>query len=304
MQEQIESFRNFNRFYTRQIGLLNQTLLESDFSLAQARILFEIAHRDPCTSSDLSEFLSMDAAQVSRMIKVFEDQGLIRRIRSDGDSRERFLKLTAKGRRAFSSLNIRSSTEARNLLEKLSVENRSRLLHCMKTIESVLNPQSAEPADVKLRSPISGDIGWITYRHGVLYAEEYGFDETFEALVADILVQFIRKHNPERERLWIAELEGEKVGSVMIVDAGDSVAQLRLLLVEPWARGRKIGKRLVDECLTFARQKGYAKIKLWTQSNLEEASRLYLKTGFKVIEEKPNQSFGQDLVAQVWEMPL
>jgi DNA-binding MarR family transcriptional regulator/N-acetylglutamate synthase-like GNAT family acetyltransferase len=304
MKDQIESFRNFNRFYTRQIGLLNQTFLQSDFSLAQARVLFEIAHRDRCTASDLSEFLGMDAGQVSRMIKVFEDQGIIRRIRSDGDSRERFLKLTPKGRRSFSSLNLRSSTEAKNLLEKLSAENRERLLQCMKTIQTVLNPQPAEPADVKLRSHTSGDIGWITYRHGILYAEEYGFDQTFEALVADILVRFINNHNPERERIWIAELEGEKAGSVMIVDAGENVAQLRLLLVEPWARGQKIGKRLVDECTTFARQKGYEKIKLWTQSNLDEARHLYMKMGFKVIEEKPHKSFGQDLVAQVWEMPL
>ena len=304
MQDQIEAFRSFNRFYTRQIGLLNQFLLQSDFSLGQARLLFEIAHRDDCTASDLSESLDMDAGQVSRMIKAFEEQGIIRRIRSGDDSRERFLKLTSKGRKAFSTLNVRSAAEAKNLLGTLTAENRARLLHCMKTIQTVLQPELIEQASVNLRSHMPGDIGWITFRHGVIYSEEYGFDETFEALVADILVRFINKQNPERERLWIAELAGERVGSVMIVDAGDHVAQLRLLLVEPWARGRKIGKRLVDECIMFARLKGYRKIKLWTQSNLDEARRLYRKTGFKVVEEKSHKSFGHDLVAQVWEMQL
>ena len=304
MQDQIEAFRDFNRFYTRQIGVLNQTLLQSEFSLGQARALFEIAHRDDCTASDLSESHDMDAGQVSRMIKLIEEQGILRRIRSDGDSRERFLKLTTKGKKAFSALNTRSAAEAKNLLEKLSVENRERLLRCMKTIQTVLQPESMEPASASLRSHEPGDIGWITFRHGVLYSEEYGFDETFEALVADILVQFINKHDPERERIWIAELLGESVGSVMIVDAGDNVAQLRLLLVEPWARGRKIGKLLVDECTAFARRQGYRKIKLWTQSNLDEARQLYLKTGFQMVDEKPHTSFGHDLVAQVWELPL
>ena len=304
MQDQIDALRTFNRFYTRQIGLLNQTFLNSDFSLGQARAIFEIAHRDDCTASDLSDALDMDAGQVSRMIKMFEGQGILRRIRSDDDSRERFLKLTSKGRKAFSALNSRSAAEAKNLLEKLTAENRQRLLHCMKTIQTVLEPELTETETVNLRSHLPGDIGWITFRHGVIYSEEYGFDETFEALVADILARFVTKHDPERERIWIAELLGERVGSVLIVDAGDNVAQLRLLLVEPWARGRKIGQRLVDECTAFARLKGYRKIKLWTQSNLDDAQQLYLKTGFHVVEERPHKSFGHDLVAQVWERPL
>lgn len=304
MQDQVDAFRSFNRFYTRQIGLLNQTLLDSEFSLSQARILFEMAHRSECTASDLETALGMDAGYLSRMLGDFEKQRLIRRIRSTHDSRERWLKLTSKGKRAFAQLNQRSSAEAKMVLDKLSVENRGRLLHCMQTIESVLEPRLDDASAVTLRGHRPGDIGWITFRHGVLYHEEYGFDETFEALVADILVRFINKHDPERERIWIAELQGERVGSVMIVDAGDNVAQLRLLLVEPWARGRKIGKRLVEECLAFARAKGYRKMKLWTQSNLMEARQLYVKTGFQVVHEKAHKSFGHDLVAEVWERTL
>ena len=304
MDDQVDDFRSFNRFYTRQIGLLNQTLLESEFSLSQARILFEMAHRSECTATDLEDALGMDAGYLSRMIHDFEEEGLIRRIRSTHDSRERWLKLTSKGKKAFASLNQRSSSEAKTLLEKLSTENRGRLLHCMRTIETVLEPAPDDSAAVTLRPHRPGDIGWITYRHGVLYDQEYGFDETFEALVADILVRFMNKHDPERERIWIAELHGERVGSVMIVDAGDNVAQLRLLLVEPWARGRKIGKRLVEECLAFARAKGYRKMKLWTQSNLMEARQLYIKSDFQVVNEKAHKSFGHDLVAEVWERTL
>ncbi len=304
MQDLVDAFRSFNRFYTRQIGLLNQTFLDSDFSLSQARILFEVAHRSESTATDLEESLRMDAGYLSRMIREFEQQGLMRRVRSTHDSRERWLKLTSKGKKAFALLNQRSSSEAKTLLEKLSAENRGRLLHCMRTIETLLEPPLDDSAAVSLRSHQHGDIGWITYRHGVLYKEEYGFDETFEALVADILARFINKHDPERERIWIAELHGERVGSVMIVDAGNNVAQLRLLLVEPWARGRRIGKRLVDECVSFARAKGYLKMKLWTQSNLIEARQLYVKTGFQVVNEKTHKSFGHDLVAEVWEMTL
>src|SRR5918996_4979738 len=195
MQDQVEAFRSFNRFYTRQIGLLNQTLLDSEFSLSQARILFEMAHRSECTASDLEAVLGMDAGYLSRMIGDFEKQGLIRRIRSTHDSRERWLKLTSKGKKAFTQLNHRSSTEAKTLLEKLSAENRGRILHCMHTIETVLEPPAFDTSEVTLRSHRPGDIGWITFRHGVLYDQEYGFDETFEALVADILVCFINKHD-------------------------------------------------------------------------------------------------------------
>jgi DNA-binding MarR family transcriptional regulator/GNAT superfamily N-acetyltransferase len=304
MQQDIEAFRRFNRFYTRQIGLLNQTLLDSDYSLTQARILFELAHRQECTASDLMDTLEMDAGYVSRTITGFEKQGIVKRVPSKKDSRERLLKLTSKGKKIFGGLNERSSKQAQTMLEKLSVENRGRILHCMKTIETVLQPSDNPPPQSTLRSHAAGDIGWIIHRHGVLYSEEYGWDETFEALVADILVRFVQKHNPDRERIWIAELHGERVGSVMLVDAGENVAQLRLLLVEPWARGYKIGRQLVDACRDFSREKGYDKIKLWTQSNLFAARQLYISSGYTLVEKKPHRSFGKDLVAEIWELPL
>ena len=302
MQQEVDAYRAFNRFYTRQIGLLNRTLLESEFSLTQARILFEIAQREECNASDLIDALGMDAGYVSRNISAFEKEGILRRVRSDQDSRERWIKFTPKGKKLFATLNERSNQEAQSQLDKLSRENRERLLQGMRTIQTVLKPAPQEITGVTLRTHRPGDIGWITYRHGVLYSEEYGWDETFEALVADILVKFVNKHDPDRERIWIAELDGERVGSVMIVDAGNDIAQLRLLLVEPWTRGRKIGKLLVDECTKYSREKGYKKIKLWTQANLAAARQLYQKTGYKLVEEKPHHSFGHDLVSEVWEL--
>ena len=304
MDDQIQELRSFNRFYTRQLGLLDETLLQTDFSLTEARILFEIANRTDCTASDLASEFGIDSGYLSRSIAAFEKQGLVRRIRSNQDSRERFLKLTAKGKKTFASLNEKSNLDAQTLLNKLTQENRGRLLQSMKTIWNILEPPEETAQQAVLRNHRAGDIGWITYRHGTLYADEYGFDETFEALVAEILVKFIQKHNPERERIWIAELHGERAGSVMIVDAGDNIAQLRLLLVEPWARGRKIGRLLVEECNAFAREKGYRKIRLWTQSNLFEARQLYVKTGYHLVEEKCHRSFGQDLVAEFWERTL
>jgi GNAT superfamily N-acetyltransferase len=202
-------------------------------------------------------------------------------------------------------LNERSQRENEALLQSLSEEDQHRLLHAMHTLESLLGSRPSGTARLYLlRTHKPGDIGWIIHRHGVLYAEEYGFDETFEALVADILARFIQHHDPKREHLWIVEQDGERIGSVMIVDAGEAVAQLRILLVEPKVRGQGIGKRLVDECLDFSKRAGYKKIKLWTQSTLLEARHLYEKAGFKLIEEKPHQSFGHNLVAQIWELPI
>ena len=304
MQQEVDAYRAFNRFYTRQIGLLNRTYLNSEFSLTQARILFEIAQREECNASDLIDALGMDAGYVSRNITAFEKDGILRRIQSDQDSRERWIKFTPKGKKLFGTLNERTDEEAQSQLDKLSRENRERLLHGMRTIQTVLKPSSHDLTGVTLRTHRPGDIGWITYRHGIFYSEEYGWDETFEALVADILVKFVNKHDPDRERIWIAELDGERVGSVMIVDAGNDIAQLRLLLVEPWTRGRKIGKLLVDECTRYSREKGYKKIKLWTQANLAAARSLYQKTGYQLVEEKAHHSFGHDLVSEVWELFL
>jgi DNA-binding MarR family transcriptional regulator/N-acetylglutamate synthase-like GNAT family acetyltransferase len=303
INQQIDAFRAFNRFYTRQIGLLNRTLLESSFSLTQARILFELANREQATASDLMEDLGIDRGYLSRTLHAFEKQGLLQRKKSSEDSRQRFLKLTSKGKKLFSSLNHRSVVQAKDLLKKVPEAEREKLIGSMTVIERILEPN--EPASkVILRPHRPGDIGWITHRHGALYSEQYGWDETFEALVAEILARFAKSHNPERERIWIAEQAGESLGSVMVVDAGENVAQLRLLLVEPHARGKKIGQKLVDECIAFSRKKGYSKMRLWTQSCLFEARSLYIKSGFQLVEEKPHHSFGYDLVAQIWEKTL
>jgi DNA-binding MarR family transcriptional regulator/N-acetylglutamate synthase-like GNAT family acetyltransferase len=304
LHEGIALFRRFNRFYTKQIGLLTQGLLKTRFPLVQARVLYELAQQDQTTASALVGKLNIDPGYLSRILSRFEKEGLLRKNRSTSDYRQRILKLTTKGKKSFMELDERSRRVAEKMLLGLVEEDRRRLLYAMQTIEAILDIEPKPPAPYLLRPHRPGDIGWIIHRHGVVYAEEYDFDETFEALVAEILVQFIRKHDPKRECLWIAEQGGERVGSVMIVDAGDQVAQLRLLLVEPKARGQTVGTRLVDECINFSRRNQYRKIKLWTQSNLLEARHLYAKAGFQLVSESPHKSFGQDLIAEFWELPL
>ena len=304
MHERIKVFRGFNRFYTKQIGLLNQGLLKTRFSLTQARILFEIAQRDNSSMVDLCNELSIDPGYLSRIIGAFERDGLVQKITSRSDSRQRLLKLKDKGKEAFTLLDTRSTEEAETLLKRLSKKKQERLLNSMKIIKEILEDKPASSAPYILRPYRAGDIGWITHRHGALYAEEYGFDITFESLVAGILVDFIDQHDPKTENIWIAEQDGKKIGSVMIVDAGEGVAQLRLLLVEPEARRQGIGKFLIDHCINFSKFNGYKKIKLWTQSILSEARSLYIKAGFKIIEKKSHTSFGHNLTAETWELIL
>lgn len=304
LHEKVEAVRRFDRFYTSRIGLLKPGLLKTRFPLTQARIIFELAQHHDLTASALTRALDIDAGYLSRILSAFEKDGLLQKTPSKSDNRHRLLKLTAKGRKAFSVLNERSKRKNEALLQSLSQEDQQRLLQAMQTLESLLGAQSKPATPYLLRPHRAGDIGWIIHRHGVLYAEEYGFDETFEALVADILARFIQHHDPKREYLWLAEQEGERVGSIMLVDAGEDVAQLRILLVEPKARGRGIGKRLIAECLDFSKRAGYKKIKLWTQSLLVEARHLYEKAGFTLVEEKPHRSFGRDLTAQILELPL
>jgi DNA-binding MarR family transcriptional regulator/GNAT superfamily N-acetyltransferase len=280
LQEDVALFRRFNRFYTQQIGLLTRGLLKTRFPLIQARVLYELAQQDQTTASTLVAKLNIDPGYLSRILSIFEKEGLLRKNRSPSDSRQRILKLTTQGKNSFAELDERSRRVAEKMLLGLVEEDRHRLLHAMQTIETLLDTELKPPTPYLLRSHRPGDIGWIIHRHGVVYAEEYDFDETFEALVAEILVQFIRKHDPKRECLWIAEQEGKRIGSVMIVDAGDQVAQLRLLLVEPKARGQSVGTRLIDECINFSKRNRYRKIKLWTQSNLLEARHLYTIVNF------------------------
>jgi DNA-binding MarR family transcriptional regulator/GNAT superfamily N-acetyltransferase len=300
----IPTIRSFNRFYTRQIGVLQEKLLDSQFSLAEVRVLYELAHRDHPAAAELSAELGLDPGYLSRILRGFQVRGLVEKLPSDRDARQSLLALTAKGKEVFAALDARSSQQVSQMLAALSPEKRQRLLQGMRAIEDVLNPCSQPTTPYLLRPHQPGDMGWVVHRHGALYSQEYGYDEHFEALVAGIVAKFIQHFDPESERCWIAERDGEIVGSVFLVKKTKAVAKLRLLLVEPSARGLGIGKRLVAECVRFARQVGYKKIILWTQSELTAARRIYENAGFKLVDHKPHHSWSKDLVAEVWELKL
>ena len=299
----VAAVRRFNRFYTKQIGLLTDHLHNSPFSLTEVRVLYELAHRDPWTASELGQELSLDPGYLSRILRKFEDRKLIERQPSPSDARQSTINLPAKGRSEFEPLNDAAAREIGAILDRLSVTDRDKLVRSMQTIESVLSPEpSQEPYILRTHRP--GDMGWVVHRHGQLYAQEYGWDERFEALVAEIAAEFIKNFNPKKERCWIAERHGEIVGSVFLVRKDDEIAKLRLLLVEPSARGLGLGRRLVEECIRFARQIGYRKITLWTQSNLTAARTIYQKTGFQLSSQQNHKSFGKELVAETWDLDL
>jgi len=301
----IHAVRGFNRFYTRQIGVLREGLLKSPFSLTEVRLLYEIAHRKYPSASELCQELGLDPGYVSRVLGKLERRGLVRRSASQSDARQSLLGLTAKGRGTFFALDARQSTEVAAMLRPLSPGGRSCLVQAMHAIENLLGARPEPKTPYVLRAHQPGDMGWVVHRHGVLYAQEYGYDERFEALVAEIAAKFIQHFDPKRERCWIAEKDGEIVGCVFLVKKSKTVAKLRLLLVEPSARGLGIGKRLVDECLRFARQVGYKKMVLWTQSELPAARHIYQQAGFRLLEEKPHRSWGRDdLVSQIWSLKL
>ena len=305
LDQNIQTVRAFNRFYTRQIGVLREGLLKSPFSLTEPRVLYEIAHRQQPTATELCKQLDLDPGYLSRILRGLEKRGLLRKSASESDGRQSLLGLTARGKETFATLNSRQSEEVATMLSRLSAAGQERLVQSMRVIESVLGdvPQSKTPYILRLHQP--GDMGWVVHRHGVLYADEYGYDETFEALVAEIVAKFIQHFDPKRERCWIAERDGAIVGSVFLVKKSKTVAKLRLLLVEPSARGLGIGKRLVGECVRFARQVGYKKMVLWTQSELPAARHIYQEAGFQLAQQKKHQSWGRDdLVAQVWELKL
>jgi DNA-binding MarR family transcriptional regulator/GNAT superfamily N-acetyltransferase len=315
-ERRIANIRRFNRFYTQKIGVLQEGLLDSTYSLAQVRILYELAHwrgghgprsAPPPSARRLAVRLGLDEGYLSRLLRGFEKQRLIARKPSSDDGRENVLSLTPRGRKAFAPLDARSRKEVAAMLAPLSGRDCSRLAAAMTTIEQVLEPRSppvTEAGAYTLRALRPGDIGWVAHRHGVLYAEEYGYDQRFEALVAEIAARFVRDFDSERERCWIAEAGGERLGCVFLVSKTRTVAKLRLLLVEPAARGLGLGERLVDECIAFARQAGYRKIALWTQSELLAARRIYERRGFRRVAEEPHRSFGRDLVAETWELRL
>jgi DNA-binding MarR family transcriptional regulator/GNAT superfamily N-acetyltransferase len=302
----VEAVRRFNRFYTRQIGLLQEGLLESPFSLTQARVIYELAHHEQTTATHLREELGLDAGYLSRILRGFQRRHLVEREPSPTDRRQFLLSLTAQGQDAFGELNAASRSQIQAMLAGLSDVDQERLVHAMHAIEGLLGAQPEHRVAYILRPHQSGDMGWVVQRHGVLYNQEYGWDEQFEALVAEIVATFIRNFDPKRERCWIAEKDGENVGSVFLVKhpERDGVAKLRLLLVEPKARGLGIGKRLVQECARFARQVGYRRITLWTNSVLHAARRIYEQEGYRLVQEEPHHSFGHDLVGQTWELEL
>jgi len=301
----VEAVRSFNRFYTRHVGALARGYLDSPFSLTEARVLYELAHREQPTASEIARELGLDAGYLSRILRDFKRRGLIDRKRSPGDGRRSLLSLTPKGRSAFAPLDARAREQVGAILNTLSETDQTRLVEAMRTVAALLGGAPAEPRTPYILRPHGpGDMGWVVHRHGVLYAQEYGWDERFEALVAEIVAKFIQNFDPKRERCWIAERNGEVVGSVFLVRHSDTVGQLRLLLVEPRARGLGIGSRLVSECVRFAGQVGYRKIVLWTNSVLHAARHIYEKAGFRLVHQEPHHSFGHDLVGETWELAL
>ena len=304
LEGQIAAVRGFSRFYTRKLGIIEPKLLDSPWTLQEARIIYEIAERQSCTATNLVRALGLDAGFVSRTLQGLQRRQIVARRPSKTDGRASELALTAKGRAAFADLDRRSRDVVATLLNRLDAGERASLVNAMTTIEHALEPPGSGSASFLLRSHRPGDIGWIVSRHGAVYAREYGWDISFEALAAEIAAQFIRSYDPAREHCWIAEIGGEPVGSVFLVKASDEVAKLRLLLVEKKARGLGIGRALTEQCIHFARQAGYTSITLWTQSILLAARGIYQRAGFRRVKEEQHYSFGVDLVGETWELKL
>lgn len=300
---QVDCIRAFNRFYTRKIGVIDGTA-SSPFSLAEARVLYELAHRENPTATDIRKELALDAGYLSRILREFERRKLVTRVRSAKDERQKSLSLTAKGRRAFVPLDARSNRDVAAMLEPLTDVERKQLADAAQTMRALLGDKPEPKTPYLLREHQPGDLGWIVHRQAILYADEYGWDGTYEALAAEIVAQFIKNYDSKRERCWIAERDGIRVGGVFMAKASDEVAKLRLLHVEAEARGLGIGKRLVEECIRFSRRAGYRKITLWTQSILNAARHIYQQAGFQVVREEQHHSFGKDLIGETWELDL
>ena len=300
----VAAVREFNRFYTRRIGLLDEGYLSSRFSLTEVRVLYELAHRGSATASELGRDLGIDAGYLSRTLRGFARSGLLARTAARDDARKSILRLTARGKATVKPLEAKAREQIGRMLEAVPAAEQDRLVASMRTIERGLRPRSHDAPKVALRSHRPGDMGWVVERHGALYWDEYGWDESFEALVADIVAKFITHLDPGRERCWIAEVDGERVGCVFCVKKSKAVAKLRLLLVEPKARGLGLGSRLVDECIRFARAAGYRELTLWTNDVLVAARRIYERAGFQLVESERHRSFGKALVGQNWTLRL
>ena len=307
-QQTIASVRRFHRFYTRQIGVLRKTYLDSPYSLGEGRILYEIANRDDVTATDVGRALDLDAGYLSRVLRNFEKRGLITRKTSATDARQSHLGLSERGRKAFAPLERRSQQQTGAMLDKLDGGQQSRIVAAMHTIEQLLTNSAEEVRKTKpncvLRAPRAGDFGWIVSRHAQLYEQEYGWKDPFEGLCAQIVADFVNNFDSKLERCWIAELNGENVGCVMLAKDKPGIARVRLLLVDPKARGLGIGARLVDECVRFARKAGYKKITLWTHSVLTAARHIYEKAGFKLTGSEPHKSWGRPVVSEYWDLTL
>lgn len=304
IDSRIEAVRAFNRFITRHIGALNEGLLKSSFSLTECRILYELAHRPGVTASRLGRDLGLDPGYLSRTLRGFRERGLVATTTAEGDARRQELALTDTGVAAFSPLDERSRAEVAAVLAPLAETDQDRLIEAMRTIETLLGDRAPTLPTVVLRPHRPGDMGWIIHRHAALYAQEYGWDGSFEAMVAEVAVDFIRNFDPARERCWVAELNGEPVGSVTVVRKDDTTAKLRLLYVEPSARGHGIGRRLVDEAVGYARATGYRRLVLWTNDILTAARRIYETAGFTLVASEPHRSFGHDMVGETWSLKL
>jgi DNA-binding MarR family transcriptional regulator/GNAT superfamily N-acetyltransferase len=310
IQQRTGAVRRFNRFYTRQIGVLRKTYLDSPYSLGEMRVLYEIAQGSKLgqgvIASDIAKALDLDAGYLSRVLRNFEKQGLISRKTSRADARQSHLALTVRGHKMFEPHERRSQRDVAAMLGKLADGEQTRLVAAMATIENLLdgNSGTASKPDINLRAPKPGDFGWIVTRHAELYAQEYGWAEPFEGLCAQIVADFANNNDPKRERCWIAELNGVNVGTVMLVKDSNEIARLRLLLVDPKARGLKLGGRLVDECIRFARAAGYKKMTLWTHSILAAARHVYEKAGFTLTSSEPRHTWGKDVVAEFWDLEL
>ncbi|HSI11329.1 MAG TPA: bifunctional helix-turn-helix transcriptional regulator/GNAT family N-acetyltransferase [Chthoniobacter sp.] len=306
IEQRADSVREFNRFYMSRIGMLGDVFLESDFSVSEVRLLYEVAHRDRPTASKIGAALGLDPAYLSRTLRKFEKRGLITTV-PGADRRCRLLELTPAGRKAFAPLERKARSAIVELLQPLATNEQQQMIESMQAIRVLLGDPDVASKDKGLyliRSPAPGDLGWIVHRHGVLYAQEYGYDQRFEGEVAEVVATFARHQKPGRDQCWVAERDGEIVGSVLLVAQNTTTAQLHLLLVEPKARGSGLGRRLVGEAIRFARTAGYQRIRLWTQAELKPARKLYQSVGFKIVAEETRDSFGKKLKVEMWELKL
>ena len=302
--QRVAAVRRFNRFYTQKLGVLQRGWLDSPYSLTEARVLYEIRERKRATASDIARDLDLDAGYLSRILRRFHRLGLLRKDVSPDDGRQSFLSMTAHGRRAFAPLETRSQRQVGALLNRLSVPEQDRLVGAMRMVETMIASEPKAGSEIMLRQPRPGDLGWVVARHAELYAREYGWGENFEGLCAQIVADFAQKLDPECERCWIAEMDGQNVGSVFLVRETDTVARLRLLLVDPVARGRGVGRRLTEECIRFARRCGYRSITLWTHQVLTAARHIYERAGFRLTSSEARRSFGCDVVSEHWDLLL